>query len=99
MPSVSILIRLFNGVEYLSQSMLTVLQQTFTDWELLIGINGHGSDGGEAYRVAKYVIDTMASTEEKAKIRLINYPVVKGGAETMNALAKDAVSDWITIWC
>lgn len=97
MPSVSILIRLFNGVEYLSQSMLTVLQQTFTDWELLIGINGHGSDGGEAYRVAKYVIDTMASTEEKAKIRLINYPVVKGGAETMNALAKDAVSDWITI--
>lgn len=97
MPAVSILIRLFNGVEYLSQSMLTVLQQTFIDWELIIGVNGHGPDGGEAYRVAKYVIDTMVSTEEKSKIRLINYRDVKGGAETMNALAKDSKADWVAI--
>jgi len=97
MPSVSILIRLYNGVEYLSQSLDSVLQQSFTDWELLIGINGHGQDGGEAYSLAKYAINSMASRDQKDKIQLINYPEVKGGAETMNALAKDAISDWVAI--
>lgn len=100
MPSVSILIRLYNGVEYLGDSLQSVLDQTFTDWELLIGVNGHGADGndgGDTYKTARYTIDTMSTPEQQAKIRLINYPDVKGGAETMNALAKDANADWVAI--
>ena len=100
MPSISILIRLYNGVEYLGDSLKSVLDQTFTDWELLIGVNGHGldgNDGGDTYRIARYTIDTICKPEEKAKIRLINYPDVRGGAETMNALAKDAKGDWVAI--
>jgi len=100
MPSVSILIRLYNGVEYLSESLKSVLDQTFNDWELLIGVNGHGADGnegGETYNTANNTIDSICTPEEKAKIRLINYPNVKGGAEAMNALAKDARNDWVAI--
>ena len=100
MPSVSILIRLYNGVEYLGDSLRSVLDQTFTDWELLIGVNGHGADGnegGDTYKTARHTIDTMCTPEQQAKIRLINYPEVKGGAEVMNALAKDAKADWVAI--
>jgi glycosyltransferase involved in cell wall biosynthesis len=53
MPSISVLIRLYNGVEYLSDSLKSVLDQTFTDWELLIGVNGHGANGGDKYRLDK----------------------------------------------
>ena len=100
MPSISVLIRLYNGVEYLSESLQSVLDQTFTDWEVLIGVNGHGAegnDGGDTYRIARYTIDTMCTSQEQSKIRLINYPDAKGGAETMNALAKDARADWVAI--
>ena len=100
MPSISILIRLYNGVEYLPDSLQSVLDQTYTDWELMIGVNGHGAEGnegGDTYRIARHVIDTICSSDQQAKIRLINYPDVKGGAETMNALAKDANADWVAI--
>ena len=97
MPSISILIRLYNGVEYLPDSLQSVLDQTYTDWELLIGVNGHGLNGGDTYRIAKHIIDTICKSDQQAKMRLINYPDVKGGAETMNALAKDAEADWVAI--
>ena len=97
MPSISILIRLYNGVEYLPDSLKSVLDQTFTDWELLIGVNGHGADGSDTFRIARYTIDTICTSDQQAKIRLINYPDAKGGAETMNALAKDAKADWVAI--
>jgi glycosyltransferase involved in cell wall biosynthesis len=97
MPSISILIRLYNGVEYLPDSLRSVLDQTFTDWELLIGVNGHGANGNDTYMIARNTIDTICTSKQQAKIRLINYPDVKGGAETMNALARDAKADWIAI--
>jgi glycosyltransferase involved in cell wall biosynthesis len=97
MPSISILIRLYNGVEYLPDSLKSVLDQTFTDWELLIGVNGHGADGSDTFRIARCTIDTICTSDQQAKIRLINYPDAKGGAETMNALAKDAKADWVAI--
>lgn len=97
MPSISILIRLYNGVEYLPDSLQSVLDQTYTDWELLIGVNGHGNDGGDTYKIARDTIDSICTPDQQAKIRLINYPDVRGGAETMNALAKDANADWVAI--
>lgn len=100
MPSISVLIRLYNGVEYLPDSLQSVLDQTYTDWELLIGVNGHGAEGNEGndtYRIAKKTIDTLCKPDQLAKIRLINYPDVKGGAEAMNALAGDAKGAWVAI--
>jgi teichuronic acid biosynthesis glycosyltransferase TuaG len=97
MPSISVLIRLYNGVEYLGDSLQSVLNQTFTDWELLIGVNGHGDDNNHTYKTARHTIDSICTPEQQTKIRLINYPEVKGGAEAMNALAKDAKAEWIAI--
>ena len=38
---ISILIPIYNGIEYINESVSSVLSQTYDKWELLIGINGH----------------------------------------------------------
>ena len=47
MPYISILIPLYNGVEFLEGCLQSVVQQTYQDWEVRIGVNGWGSDGGD----------------------------------------------------
>ena len=38
---ISILMPIYNGIEYINESVSSVLDQTYGDWELIIGINGH----------------------------------------------------------
>jgi len=44
---ITILIPLYNGIEYLPEAIQSILSQTYTSWKLLIGINGHGDTGGD----------------------------------------------------
>lgn len=92
-PSVSVLIRLYNGIEYLDDALRSVISQTYHDFEVLVGVNGHGPDGGDVYRKAIQISYSM----QDPRIHVINYPNVRGGAEVMNALAKDATAEWIAI--
>ena len=43
---ISILIPLYNGIEFLEETLDSVVSQTHTTWEVIVGINGHpnGSD-------------------------------------------------------
>jgi len=38
---VTLLMAVYNGVEFFEESLKSVISQTYKDWELLIGINGH----------------------------------------------------------
>ena len=38
---ISVLIPLYNGIEYLEESVESVINQTHKVWEIIIGINGH----------------------------------------------------------
>ena len=38
---ISILLPIYNGIEFIEESIYSILQQEYTDWELLIGINGY----------------------------------------------------------
>jgi len=89
-PYISVVIRLYNGIEYLNESVDSVLAQTYTDWELLIGVNGHG-DGGDTLIQAQQIVES----KNDARIRLINYPDVKGGASAANSLSSDAKHEWV----
>jgi glycosyltransferase involved in cell wall biosynthesis len=91
-PSVSVLIRLYNGIEYLEESLRSVCDQIYDDWELLIGVNGHGPDDNTVHKQA---IQIVSQSLYKTQIRVINYPKVRGGAEVMNALAQDARASWV----
>ena len=41
---VSVIIPLYNGIEFLDQAVLSVVNQTHTCWELTIGVNGYPPD-------------------------------------------------------
>jgi len=32
---------IYNGIEFIEESVKSIIKQTYTEWELIIGINGH----------------------------------------------------------
>ena len=95
-PSVSVLIRLYNGIEFLHESLASVYQQSYDDWEVLIGVNGHGPDRNDVHLQANKIVE---QNKYKDQIRVINYPYANGGAEVMNLLAEDANAAWVAFSC
>jgi glycosyltransferase involved in cell wall biosynthesis len=85
---ISILMPLYNGIEYLEEGIKSVKAQTFTEWELLIGINGHPAFS-EVYQAAtKYSSD---------KIFVTDFPELKGKSVTLNKLLTFAKFDSICL--
>jgi len=92
MVFISVLIPLYNGIEFLDEAINSVLTQTYPDWDLWIGINGHGSDGGEVAKIA------MKFTEMDPRIHVvIQGPPLKGKVESLNHLVTLVSTDWIAV--
>ena len=68
---ISILMPIYNGVEFIDESVSSILSQTYTDWELLIGINGH-PENSEVYQIAK-----KYESQDK-RISVYDFPHLKG---------------------
>lgn len=83
---ISILLPVYNGEKFLKHSIDSILSQTFTDFELLIGFNGTIDSSKEI--VSKYV-DT--------RIRIFDYGSDSGKSRTLNKLIKEAKYDWLAI--
>lgn len=92
MVTVSIVTPVYNGIEFLEECVNSVLAQTFTDWEMLIGINGHGADGGDAARIAQELV----ARDSRLKL-FIQPPPLRGKVESLNHLVEQACADWICI--
>jgi glycosyltransferase involved in cell wall biosynthesis len=92
MPFVSILTPVYNGVEYLETCVQSVLNQTFTDWELFIGINGHGTNGGSAAAEAR----RLSALDPRIKV-IVQPPPLKGKVESLNDLMKHVTSSWVCL--
>ena len=84
----SILIPLYNGVEYLKESVNSVKEQTYQEWEIIIGINGHSEESD----VMKHAL-----TFQNEKIRVKHYKT-KGKPNTLNEMIKDTRYDNICIF-
>ena len=54
-PGITVFIPLYNGVEFLKESLSSVVNQTYEKWEVIIGVNGHGIGSD----VEKQAIDIM----------------------------------------
>jgi glycosyltransferase involved in cell wall biosynthesis len=74
-PLVSIILPVYNGEQTLQATMDSLLSQTFTDFELVIGIDG-STDG------SKSIVESYGD----ARIRLIEHPKNLGLANNVNAL-------------
>jgi len=83
---ISILLATYNGEKYLDLAIESVLNQSFKDFELLIGFNGTTDNSKEI--PGKY---------NDPRIRVFDYGDDKGKSNTLNKLIKEAKYDWIAI--
>jgi len=85
---ISILMPIYNGIEFIDESINSVLEQTFTEWELIIGINGH-PENSEVYKIAKKYVT--------CKIKVYDCFNITGKATTLNELLKYCKYDYIAL--
>jgi glycosyltransferase involved in cell wall biosynthesis len=87
---ISILMPVYNGIEYINQSIQSVLDQSFEDWELIIAVNGYG-ENSIFYQIAKEYegIDD--------RIRAYDFHHINGKANTLNEMIVFCKYDYIAI--
>lgn len=84
----TILMPIYNGIEFLNESIDSIKSQTYKDWKLIIGINGHELNS-ETYEIAqKY---------ESKKIRVLDLGPVGGKPRALNEMIRFVRGDWVAI--
>jgi len=83
---ISILLATYNGERYIEKSIESIINQTYKDWELLIGFNG--TIDGSKEIVKKF---------QDSRIRVFDYGMDAGKAKTLNKMVKEAKGDWLAI--
>ena len=93
---ISILIPIYNGVEFIEESVSSVLNQTYDKWELLIGVNGHPQNS-DVYLTAKDYEKTNDKEQVLGKIRVFDFYTIKGKSNTLNEMIKYCNYNYIAI--
>lgn len=83
---VSILLATYNGEKYIQQSIESILNQSFQNFELLIGFNGTIDNSRQI--ITKY---------NDTRIKIFDYGSEKGKAKTLNKLLSQCKYDWIAL--
>jgi glycosyltransferase involved in cell wall biosynthesis len=78
---VSILMPIYNGVYFMQESVSSILAQTQTEWELIVGINGYPALS-PVFKAAEAYLCSL----NDPRIRLLDFPECKGKAVTLNAM-------------
>lgn len=87
---ISILMPIYNGIEFINESVDSIIQQTYDKWELIIGVNGH-PEKSEVYTTAKKLEDISH------KIRVFDFHQLKGKSVTLNEMVKFCKYNWICL--
>lgn len=80
----SVLLAVYNGEKYLKKAIESVLNQTYSNLELLIGLNGCVDNSLE-----------VAKSIEDSRIKIFDYGMDKGKSKTINKLLKESTGNWI----
>lgn len=83
---ISILLAVYNGEKYLKKSILSILNQTYINFELLIGFNGTSDDS-----------KNIANSFKDDRIKIFDFRDDKGKAKTLNKLILESKYDWCAI--
>ena len=78
---ISILIPIYNGIEFLHEAIGSIQNQTFKEWEIIIGINGYPANSA-VFKIAKKF--------ESKNIRVYDLLNIKGKANALNGSYSDA---------
>jgi glycosyltransferase involved in cell wall biosynthesis len=87
---ISILMPIYNGIEFISESVPSIINQTYKEWELIIGINGH-IQNSDVYEKAK-----KWETKDN-RIKVLDLYEIKGKSNALNEMVKYSNYDWISL--
>jgi hypothetical protein len=91
-PQITIVIPLYNGVEFLEEALQSVKRQTYTDWTGLIGVNGHGQTGEPVLSKATEIVYNLGLA---SRFTVINLPDVRGAANAINHMVGMSTTPYI----
>ncbi len=86
---ITILMPIYNGIEFIVDSVPSVIGQTYGDWNLIIGINGHPHMSIQ-YLIAKQY-------EYDSRIRVLDLEGICGKSNALNEMMKGVNSDYVAI--
>jgi glycosyltransferase involved in cell wall biosynthesis len=87
---ISILMPIYNGIEFIEESISSILNQTYTSWELIIGINGHPPDS-HVYQAAKEY------EKRNNKVVVLDFFDIKGKANTLNEMIMTCKYEYVAL--
>ena len=90
---VSVIIPLYNGIEFLEEAVMSVVNQTHHKWELIIGVNGYPPNS-EIEQEAREICNKFKYHKHKI---IVKYFETHGAPLTLNALAQDAKYDYVAL--
>jgi len=100
MTLISILIPVYNGVEYLEECLNSVINQTYNNWEVIIGINGHLPTSSIIITIND-IVDLLINNninkevlKNKIKVRYFD---TKGKNATILKMKDEANGDYLAI--
>jgi teichuronic acid biosynthesis glycosyltransferase TuaG len=76
---ISIIIPIYNGIEFIDDSVSSILNQTYTGWELIIGVNGHLENSEVYQRALQYASE---------KIKVLDLHSIQGKSYALNEMVK-----------
>jgi glycosyltransferase involved in cell wall biosynthesis len=85
---ISILIPVYNGIEYIDDSLSSVISQTYDKWEVIIGVNGHEQNS---------LVFQQAKQYECGKIKVLDLYTIKGKSAALNEMVKHCSYDYVAI--
>ena len=87
---ITILMPIYNGIEFIDESIKTIIYQNYENWELIVGINGHEKESA-VYKIAKEY------EKKDTRIKVIDYYYINGKSNTLNEMLKESRYEWISL--
>ena len=87
---ISVLIPIYNGIEFIDESVNSVIEQSYQNWELIIAVNGH-SENSEVFQIANKFAN------KDPRIRVYDMYQLKGKSVTLNEMIKLCNHDYVAL--
>lgn len=88
---ISILMPIYNGIEFLEQSLTSIICQTYSNWELIIGINGVPINSNVHLKAIE-----ISDNYKNYNIKVIHYNT-NGKSATLNKMILDSKYEFIAL--
>ena len=93
MDSISILMPIYNGIEYFDDSLSSIINQTYKNYELIIGVNGNNKNSD----VYLEVLDKVNKHKYTDNISIHDLYEIKGKSNALNEMVNMCKYEWVSL--